>query len=245
MLLSPGSDCLGSLNSSGVQACLLSEVHRPAKLFDTLRPPDLNAAMDVKSRFFLLLQGLVLALSFEVAAQGTLYFTTRVMVQGVDARVYDMWTGTAVERGQCLAALYWGTSASSLEPVYTLVDGVPTYAARDFAVATGYVNAGKIAILGAVEGASVYVQMRVWSVDGGGTYEEAFWSQKYGVRTGSSNIIRVTLGGDNLIPPAPPAYLTGLQGFWVTFPIPESTPAVLGLLGSAALLLRPRRVDGW
>jgi hypothetical protein len=195
----------------------------------------------MKPIWFLLLQAVLLASSVQVAAQGTLHFTTFVPGQGVEAKVRD-WTTSGVPSGTYFATLYWGTSPSSIEPVYTLVNGQPTYLVRQFLAATGYVAAGKIAIVGAAEGASVYVQMRAWSWQGGSTYEEAYMSRSSCVSLGSSNLVLLTLGGDNLIPPAQPAYLVGLKGFTVgpVTACPEPAPVLLGVLGTA-ILLRCRR----
>jgi hypothetical protein len=200
----------------------------------------LPVPVPVKTRLLLLILTVLLISVTDLTAQGTVYFTTRVVGLGIDAVAREFSTNLRIPAGRYLATLYWGTSASSLQPAYTLVNGVPTYLACEFNGATGYVTAGKIAILGAAEGAPVFLKVCAWDRRFGATFAEA----RPCYADGTSNIILVTLGGDDLIPPVQPAYLRGLQYFYVN-PIeacyvPEPTPMALGLVGGALLLLRRR-----
>jgi hypothetical protein len=183
----------------------------------------------------LMIAGLVATVS--MMAQGSINFTTRVTASGVDAKVTDKTTGAAVAAGEFYATLYWGTTATSLQPAQALVGGVPTALAKDFNAGTGYVTAGKTLIAGPAEGAQVFVQVRAWSKSAGGTYESALTVA--GAKVGASNIIQVTLGGDNLQPPAVPVAMVGLQAFQVDV-VPEPSILALGVLGGVAFLLRRR-----
>jgi hypothetical protein len=190
----------------------------------------------------LVIAGLVATVS--TMAQGSANFHTRILTTpSVNAPVKETPAngGAAVAAGAYWAGLYWGTSADSLQPAFEIKGGAPVYLAADFAGATGYVTKGKTLINGAAEGATIFVQMRAWSKTANGqanaTYAAAY--ANIGSKVGSSNIIRFTLGGDNLVPPAVPAVMEGLQSFTVDV-VPEPSILALGVLGGVAFLLRRR-----
>jgi hypothetical protein len=145
-------------------------------------------------------------------AQGTVDFTTR-RIGSVDAKVtvFREVSGGGPAGADHVATLYWGSAANQLQQAQVVTNGVASPLRVPFVGTTGYVVAGKIAIVGAPEGSAVYVQMRAWS-KAYGTWEEA---NSVNGGSGHSNLILVRLGGDNLIPTQPPALLVGLQGFQI------------------------------
>jgi hypothetical protein len=195
----------------------------------------------------LMIAGLIATVS--MMAQGSVNFHTRVLAAGVDAKVTDGTSAAtplpAVAAGECFATLYVGTTTDNLAPAFAIVGGAPVALLKEFNGATGYITAGKTLISGYAEGATVFVQVRAWSKSGGATYEAAFQAALTEtvptIKLGVSNPIQIALGGDNLVPPATPANLVGLQPFSVNYAIiPEPSILALGLLGGAACLLRRR-----
>jgi MYXO-CTERM domain-containing protein len=189
----------------------------------------------MKIQLLFLLTAVLLSPCASAQGMGTVNFTT-LMRGSVDARVgvcRDAGVVSPAGPGY-LATLYWGWTPDSLQPAMVLVGGVPTYLAKPFNGSTGYVTAGKQSIMGAPEGSSVFMQMRGWEGEPGSTYDEALMTWK---AVGSSNVIRITLGGDNLVPPVIPTPLLGLQGFSILTLscVPEPSPILLGLLGLLGL----------
>jgi len=162
-------------------------------------------------------------------AQGVVVFNNRVGSE-VNARVLlpDGVTGAGAGYSAQLYGGKEGTAAgalAALEPKTTF--------RTSSAAAQGYVNGVNVAIPGVAPGAKAAIVMKAYN---GADFASS--SIK-----GESNLITVTVGGDNL----PPTNLVGLQGFTLaggttpTPDIPEPSTIALAVIGAGALLLRRRK----
>jgi len=173
----------------------------------------------------LILAAAAVMVSVAAFAQGVVVFNNRVGTD-VNARVL-LADGTGVGAGYT-AQLYGGkegTAAGALAPL------TPTTTFRtSSAAAQGYVNSVNVAIPGVAPGAKAAIVMKAYN---GADFASS--SSK-----GESNLITVTVGGDNL----PPTNLIGLQGFTVAGgapDVPEPSTIALAVIGAGALMLRRRK----
>jgi len=172
----------------------------------------------------LILAAAAVMVSVAAFAQGVVVFNNRVGTD-VNARVL-LADGTGVGAGYT-AQLYGGkegTAAGALAPL------TPTTTFRtSSAAAQGYVNSVNVAIPGVAPGAKAAIVMKAYN---GADFASS--SSK-----GESNLITVTVGGDNL----PPTNLIGLQGFTVAGApdVPEPSTIALAVIGAGALMLRRRK----
>lgn len=138
-----------------------------------------------------------------------------------------------------VAQLLVGATEASLAPVGAVIPfkdtGTPP-------VGTGIFSGGKVKTTLA-QGSAAFAQVLVFPASFA-SYDAAFAA---GAKVGKSNVIPVSLGGDELAPPVVPGNLVGLKGAGpagelvaVAVVVPEPTTIALGLLGAAALLLRRR-----
>jgi len=164
-------------------------------------------------------------------AQGVVVFNNRVGAD-VNARVM-LADGTTGAGAGFIAQLYGGKEGTAAGALSALT---PTTTFRtSSAAAQGYVNSVNVAIPGVAPGAKAAIVMKAYN---GADFASS--SIK-----GESNLITVTVGGDNL----PPTNLIGLQGFnlagGVVVPptpdIPEPSTIALAVIGAGALLLRRRK----
>jgi hypothetical protein len=151
-----------------------------------------------------LLVGLaVLALGLPTACAqppgGTVVFRTRSLADGLDAPVYQIDGVTPLDGAGFLGTLYAGLDPQNLVAV---APAIP--------FTRGYLLGGKTAVPGIPQGTAGLFQVRAWESAAGDSYETARAS---GGATGVSAVVRVVTGGDDLIPPAVPAPLIGLEGF--------------------------------
>jgi len=169
---------------------------------------------------FLAVAALLLASS--AFAQGTVNFNNRTPAGDVRVTRPD---GTGMGAG-ITAALYMGNTMLT-----------PTTTFRTTAASAFFVNPVEVAVPGVPPGGSVALSMRIWET-AAGSYEAAVagaflwgWSNEF-IVTGLGG---TPAGG----PPIPSPGLSGLEGFCVA--CPEPSTVALGVLGSAALLLRRRK----
>jgi hypothetical protein len=145
-------------------------------------------------------------------------FSNRVPEAGLDAPVFDASGVTRLSGADYVAQLYGGATREDLEPVG---DPVPFGTGDD----AGYWLAGEEfwRILPELAGgARAFVQVRVWEVAKGETYEKA---KEAGGRVGASEILEIETGGGGS-PPSLPVVLSGLTSFRVgRLPIITRQPA--------------------
>ncbi|HOK78567.1 MAG TPA: immunoglobulin domain-containing protein, partial [Verrucomicrobiota bacterium] len=137
---------------------------------------------------------------------GTVNFNNIAAPSGVDAPIYDSDGVTKLSGSAFLAQLYAGKAADQLVPVGPAVP-------FETGVAAGYVcqRFTSRVIPFVAPGDPVFVQMRVWEIAFGATYELAVLA---GGKTGTSDVLNVVTGGAGL-PPSLPADLVGLKSFSV------------------------------
>lgn len=163
-------------------------------------------------------------------AQGSLTFANKAAAAtpALDAPIFNTDGVTKLGAG-FTAQIYAGTSADSLSP---------TALTTPFK-ANGYFSGGKVLLPGFAEGSAVWIKIAAFDSSGGKTsYADALAAN---LATGmSANAFKITLGGDNLVPPATPAFLTGMESFKLTI-VPEPSTIALGALAAGALLLFRRK----
>lgn len=164
--------------------------------------------------------------------QGTILFNNYVPAAGINGRVISF-DETPVSGSAYVAQLFAGppgTSQSSLTPVGELPFGTRALA--------GYLDqsADLIRVIPNVAaGSPALVQMRVWSINGGATWDQAYYSGRWDVLVNGSGIGQVTTGDA-----AHPAPMVGFQGF-LLLPaglVPEPSAGWLLLAGVSALWWR-------
>jgi len=159
-------------------------------------------------------------------AQGVVVFNNRVGTD-VNARVL-LADGSGAGAG-FTAQLYGGKEGTAAGALAALTPS--TTFRTSSAAAQGYVNSVNVAIPGVAPGAKAAIVMKAYN---GADFASS--SIK-----GESNLITVTVGGDNL----PPTNLVGLQGFTLAGgavpEIPEPSTIALAVIGAGALLLRRRK----
>jgi hypothetical protein len=153
---------------------------------------------------------------------GTINFITKVPSSGIDVRVNEENGWTIINSSGWRAQLYAGPTEPSLAPVGTAINFL----------ASGYLNGGKV-VTPLPQGQPAVVQLRVWAVSYGATWEQVM-SAVGCARATQSRSITITLGGDNLSPPKVPANLVGLTSFGVGM-CPEPSPLALAALGGLVL----------
>ena len=172
-------------------------------------------------------------------AQGTVNFNNYEPFSGIDAPMSINWTpeagfGTFPLGSRYLAQLYAGSAADSLSPVGVAVffrDSITT------GQGTGYFAGGQVDIPFLSPQTGGYFQVRFWDGASGSIYEAAVAANGL---AGFSNVIHLTaLGDPHGAPPTIPVDLVGLMPSGIIL-IPEPSPLALGLLGTAALVLRRR-----
>lgn len=132
---------------------------------------------------------------------GTLYFANRDLTVGLDAPIFDT-DGSHLSGSNFVAQLYAGMDQNALTAA-----GVPIPFRSDDGA--GYFP-GQVRVLSmAAPGSPVYLQVRVWELSAGATYEEAVAA--FG-KNGASSILQVTTGNAG-VPPTLPASMIGLESF--------------------------------
>jgi hypothetical protein len=136
---------------------------------------------------------------------GTIFFANRSLPARIDAPVFAEDGTTPLEGMDFVAELWAGPDLDSLAPVSWMVP-------FGTGMAAGYWSAGSSAVVyvpSVAPGATAFVQVRVWEVALGATYEEARAS---GGRIGKSIVMALVTGGAGT-PPSLPANLVGLTPF--------------------------------
>jgi hypothetical protein len=158
----------------------------------------------------------------------------------VDRFVYNVGGTTRLVGQNYAAALYWGTSADSVNNLAVLnaTDTSLTAARGLFRVATtsnpGTWAGGARTLLGTTLGQQVFLQVRVWDVVQFASYDLA---KAGGGITGQSAAFAHTLSSSPTPPPSD-LVMNGLRSFAL---VPEPSTIALGVLGLGSLLLFRRR----
>jgi len=177
----------------------------------------------------LVLTGLLSLALVSASGQGTLNFANAAF--GVDAPVRDVY-GNAMAGTAWAADFYWAAGTVSDSGLLAPLNQPANFSAT----VPGYFFGGLRTIPGAIGGATITAQVRVWDTADGNSWEmvRASWSPT--AQVAESSLFQVTLTAV----PYPPANLTGLEPFSVVWiPIPEPGVLALGLVGlGVGLLLR-------
>jgi hypothetical protein len=187
--------------------------------------------MNLLTKALVLVSALFVLLPASVYSQGTIHFSNFAPSVEINAPVFFPDGATGVGGPDFVAQLYVSLTPGSLSGVYPVGDPAPFRTGAG----AGYWVPNLRLVAEAEAGTTVGVDVRVWSLNGGATYEEANATRSWDVWVGQSAPFEVTLGTTEN-----PAYLTGLQTFYVYPTIPE--PSILGLAVAGFLLVGLRLV---
>jgi hypothetical protein len=170
------------------------------------------------------------AFSLVACGQPTFIVSNHHVGPGLGEPVYD-WDGNLLSGPDWRAELYGGPAPDSLTPALLPISG--SRLASTFR-SPGYFWGSPYVVVNTVLGVGpAWLQVKVWDVKLGATYEEAFARGLGGY--GQSELFWQLGGCDNANPPIVPVALYGLRSFSVLEPIPEPSTWALAALGGAAL----------
>jgi hypothetical protein len=151
-----------------------------------------------------------------------------LLVVGGPAPVYD-WAGNLLWGPDWRAELYGGAAADSLSPAVAFETDMRISAPF---IAPGYFwGGGSMTVWSVPMGGWAWLQVKVWSLQLGATYEEAVAQGLGGY--GQSSLFYAHGGCPLCAPPDVPGPLLGLQSFSVLAPVPEVSTWALLVLGLA------------
>jgi hypothetical protein len=161
-------------------------------------------------------------------AQGVVNFNNNVLATPPDRRVINGATGEGLTGTNWVAQLYYGTSADSL----TAHTAAPSRFRVESTSQPGMWSGGNRTLTGGGVGTTLFMQVRVWDLRNGATYETA---------TGFRGQSTVFTYMQTLSTPAAPTdtQMLNFQSFIV--PVPEPSVIGLGLVGAGALFMLRRR----
>lgn len=174
---------------------------------------------------------LTAAVCVSTYAQGTVDFRNRI-TGTLDVPVFAQDTTTRLGDAGYVAQLYFSATETGS---YAPVSAAP--AVFRTGTGAGYWNAGADStrtLTGITAGGTAWLQVRVWELALGSTYEAAVAA---GSLNGMSDPFSIVTGGGGT-PPASPAFMLGLTSFAL---VPEPSTIALGVLGLAGLLAIRRR----
>jgi hypothetical protein len=183
----------------------------------------------------LLISALFVLLPASANSQGAIYFSNFAPPQTINAPVYFPDGTTRISGPGFVAQLYVSLTPGSLSGVYPVGDHAPFRTGAG----AGYWVPDLRLVAEAEPGTMVEAHVRVWSLNGGATYEEANATRSLHVWVGQSARVEVTLGTTEN-----PAYLTGLQTFYVYPTIPEPSVPVLAMAGLLSVGLHRLMIGG-
>lgn len=186
---------------------------------------------------------IVLGTPSRVCTQGLFRLTNVWRPAGVFAPVYD-WQGNLLSGPQWRVELYGGATSSSLSPVVDYVYGSREIISFDspFTGPGFFVsNNGDLAVLGIPNGGWAWLQVKVWDVTLGTTYEEAV---ARGLGGYGESPIFYAQGSPVADTPYVPAPLIGLQSFSLRAVVPEPATWALLALGGLGVWWATRRSQG-
>ncbi len=148
-----------------------------------------------------------LAVSYTTTAIVQFELNNRLAVYGIDAPVVDS-QGVALEGTNYLAELWGGPDSSALAPGRSLNGNDRVFATFH---SPGYFRSPKIILVFETPGTlHAWLQVRVWDVRLGATYEDA---AKRGLGGYGESALFYAEGSPILVNPAPPKPLKGLEAF--------------------------------
>jgi hypothetical protein len=212
------------LESHHVSVAQLSVGHLSQALSVCLGPARIDPVKKLP-KALLLISALFVLLPASANSQGAIYFSNFAPPQTINAPVYFPDGTTRISGPGFVAQLYVSLTPGSFSAVYPVGEPAPFRTGAG----SGYWVPDLRLVAEAEPGTTVVVDVRVWSLNGGATYEEANATRSLDVWVGQSAAVQVTLGTTDH-----PAYLTGLQTFYVYPTIPE--PSILGLAVAGFLL---------
>lgn len=186
---------------------------------------------------------LTLSVGVQVAlSQGTVNFNNSVSFgDTIDRRVYlDTVGGTRLVGVNWAAAVYYGSSESSITKVATAGDGSVAQSRGLFRAVdptttfAGTWSGGNRTIADANAGDTVWLQIRVWDITKFADYGLALAA---GDRVGQSAAFQYTLSSASPIPPSD-LLMKNMRAFAL---VPEPSTIALGVLGLGSLLLFRRK----
>ncbi len=176
-------------------------------------------------------------------AQASFQLSNRNLRAGVDAPVSD-WAGNPLSGPGWRAELYGGLTADALSPAVEWGTGPPGVRWATGFEWPGYFRAaptaGDLVVWDVPALGWAWLQVRVWDVQLGATYEEAV---ARGLGGYGASALFYAQGGDPGVYSIPtlPGPLTGLQSFSVLRIVPEPSTWVLLVLGLGGLGWSVRR----
>jgi hypothetical protein len=192
-------------------------------------------AMKLLTKALVLVSALFVLLPASVYSQGTIYFSNFAPSVGIIAPVFNYDGVTRVQGPDFVSQLYVSLTPWSLSGVYPVGDPAPFLTGAG----DGYWVPDLRLVTEAEPGTMVEAHVRVWSLNGGATYEEADATRSWRVSIGQSARVQVTLGTTEN-----PAYLTGLQSFYLYPTIPEPSVPVLAMAGLLSVGLHRLMIGG-
>jgi hypothetical protein len=173
----------------------------------------------------------------EAWGQGILNFANAA--PGLNAPIYsNPWPHGGIERCSgpyWVADLYFGPEGTTEQWLLTPLGQPATFLTEARA---GYFIGGARTIPGIYGGSVAVLQVRVWNLQAGATWEQAMSSPFIGYAVGWSSLFNVTLAAL----PNPPPNLTGLESFGALW-IPEPAAGALVLAGGLVFAFRKRTVE--
>ena len=186
---------------------------------------------------FVLLLSICLSICEDAVSQASFFLHNYAPGLGIDAPVYD-WSGGLLAGSMWRVELYGGAERDSLSPVLDVdeVRRAPISLSRP-----GYFfsPSGSLTVLSVPGYGWAWLQVRVWDVRLGVTFEEARALSLGGY--GQSEPFYAQGGASNVQPPGSPGFLVGLTSFSVLEPVPEPAVGWLVLAGGAVWGLRKGR----
>jgi hypothetical protein len=187
----------------------------------------------------LTLTALAVAACVQVAfSQGTVNFAnTGTFATTADRNVYIS-TGVKLTGTNYVAALYWGRTQDALNSFAVRAVGDETLdratgafrAVDPSTSAAGTWSGGTRFLLGTLTGDNVFLQVRVWDITKGATYEAA-----------SAGLRGQSLVFNYAVPAATDAAGNKINGLAAFTLVPEPSTIALGVLGLGSLLLFRRK----
>jgi hypothetical protein len=185
----------------------------------------------------LLLLSAAIFASINMYGQGTVNFGNNA-----GSAVTNKVTGAKIINGNTFTAQLWYAADTGAVP--TADQMIPIAGTTGISPIPGLITGGTKVVPNTPVGTAAYFQIRIWETAYGTTWAEASTKtlNGRGAIAGQSDILKVTTGNPDAVPPGLPGSLTaaGLKAFTVDI-VPEPSIIGLGLLGAGSFLFLRRR----